>query len=371
MTKNIYQNELRKREFFEHLKGADGFTESSINKFAEAIGQWQVFSENEDFANFDKVKAMAFVNWLKTRGSKTESGQISLTTQYNYLRHIKKFFNWLADQPSYRSKIIKSDINFMRLSKKEIQIATSGTNKKMPTLEEIKEIIENIKVKNEIDNRDRAMISFALLTGIRVSALITLRMKNFDKKEKTIDQNPNDGVKTKNSKRILTTFFPIGWDGPEQYFMEWFEYLESKGFQSDDPIFPSTLNDFGVNDNNYSKEFISKEFWSGTGGVRKILEKRCKNAGLPYFHPHLFRHSIVSILSKMRLTEEDKKAISLNLGHANIGTTFGSYGYGSMSDMKAVEIVQKLKDFQNDSKDKLTLSDSERIVLEGVLKRSL
>ena len=57
MTKNIYQNELRKREFFEHLKGAEGFVEPSINIFAEAIDQWQVFTENEDFVNFNRAKA--------------------------------------------------------------------------------------------------------------------------------------------------------------------------------------------------------------------------------------------------------------------------------------------------------------------------
>lgn len=369
-TKNIYQNELRKREFFEYLKGGEGFAESSINIFAEAIGQWQTFSNNEDFGNFDKTKAVAFVGWLKARGSKTESGQISLATQYNYLRRIKRFLKWLSEQPNYRNRILKSEIDFLRLSKKDVCIATSGTTKKMPSFEEVRKIIESIEVKNEIDKRDRAMVCFALLTGIRISALVSLKMKNFDKQKRLIDQNPADGVKTKNSKRILTAFFPIGWSEPEQYFIEWFEYLESKDFQPEDPIFPSTLNQFGV-ESGYSKELVSKEFWSGTSGARKIFEKRCRNAGLSYFHPHSFRHSIVNILSKTRLTEEEKRAISLNLGHANVGTTFGSYGYGSMSNEGAVEIVQRLKDFQADNKDKLVLSENERVALEGLMKRAL
>ncbi len=367
MTKNIYQNELRKREFFEHLKGAQGFEESSINMFAEAIDQWQVFSNSEDFANFNKTKAMEFVRWLKTRGSKTPSGQISLSTQYGYLRRIKRFFEWLSDQPSYK-KILKNDIDFLRLSKKDTQIAISGTTKEMPTFEEAKKIIETIEIKNEIDERDRAMISLALITGIRVSALISLKMKNFNRRKKLVDQNPADGVKTKNSKKILTTFFPIGWNKPEQYFIKWHEYLESKGFQPEDPIFPSTLNQFSVENNNYSKELVSNKFWSTTGGARKIFEKRCKNAGLPYFHPHSFRHSIVSILSKTRLTEEEKRAISLNLGHANVGTTFGSYGYGSMDDERAVKIVQELKDFQNSNKP--MLSYKQKALLKEILEKS-
>jgi len=166
---------------------------------------------------------------------------------------------------------------------------------------------------------------------------------------------------TKNSKRILTTFFPIKWKNAMQYFIEWYEYLESKSFQPEDPIFPATLNEFGTENNSYSKEYVSKEFWSGTGGARKIFEKRCKNADLPYFNPHSFRHSIVSMLSKQRLTEEEKRAISMNLGHANVGTTFGSYGYGHMSDESAVEIVQRLQD---SNENKGGISDEDKALLK-------
>lgn len=370
MTKTLYQNEQIKREFLEHLKGAEGFSESSINTFAEAVDQWQVFTENEDFANFNKSKALAFRDWLKVRDAHTETGTISLTTQYNYLRRIKRFFSWLVGQPLYKNKLLKNDIEFLRLSKCDARIAQQGTTKQMPTFEEAKAIIESIKIKNEIDMRDRAVISFALITGTRISAIISLRMKNFDPEKNLIDQNPADGVRTKNSKRILTTFFPIGWKEPVQYFLEWFDYLKSKGFQANDPIFPATLNTFTSEKSGYSRDALAKNFWNGTGGARKIFEKRCKNANTPYFHPHSFRHLVVNILSKTRLTEEEKKAISLNLGHANIGTTFGSYGYGNMTKEDAIKIVQKLHTPQEGTSN-LNLSEEEKAVLERVLKRVL
>lgn len=369
MTKNILQNEQRKREFFEYLRGAEGFAESSVHTFAEAITQWQLFSENEDFGNFNKTRALAFRDWLKNRPSNTETGQVSLATQYNYLRRVKRFFKWLSEQPNYRNRILKNDVEFLKLSKKEARVATAGTTRQMPTLDEAKEIIGSIIVRNEIDKRDRAMISFALITGIRIFALVSLKMKSFDREKKLIDQNPGDGVKTKNSKRILTTFFPIGWDTPERYFLEWYDYLKSKGFRADDPIFPATMNGFSDENNEYSKELVSNEFWSGTDGARKIFKKRCENADLPYFNPHSFRHLIVNIMSKTRLTEEEKKAISLNLGHSNIGTTFGAYGYGNMSNEDAVGIVQKLIAFQGDGANTIPISDEERAVLERVLKR--
>lgn len=362
-----YRNEQAKRRFFEHLKGGEGFAGDSVSTFAEAVGQWQQFSKNDDFKNFDKSKAMEFREWLNTRPAKTKSGTLSLQTQYNYLRRIKKFFTWLSEQPEYR-KVRKTDVDFLRLSKKDARIATSGTTKPMPTFEEVQKIIKSIHPTNEIDMRDRAILSLALITGMRVSAIATLKMKNFNRAEKLIDQNPGDGVLTKNSKKILTTFFPIGWSGPEEYFLEWYDHILKKGAKPDNPIFPSTLKGFsGKYDK--SKSLVSDEGWASSSGARKIFEKRCKAADVPYFNPHSFRHLIVNYMSKARLTEEEKKAISMNLGHENVGTTFGSYGYGNMTPIDAVKIVQKLNMAQpNGQTDVLT--PEEKAVIEKLLKRS-
>ena len=366
----MYKNEQIKREFFEHLRGAEGFAAGSVKSFAEAIGQWQLFSENDDFANFDKSKALAFRDWLLQRKSKTDSGQLTLVTQYNYIRRVKKFFTWLADRSGYKSRAFKNDIEFLRLSKKDALIARAGTTRTAPTFEEAKQLIESIKINNEVDRRDRAMICFALTTGCRIFAIISLKMKNFDKQKRLIYQNPGAGVHTKNSKKILTTFFPIGWDAPEQYFIEWYEYLEKKGFGSDDPIFPAMVSDLGAIKSGHSHGRIGDAFWTGTNGARNVFVKRCAEAALPYFHPHSFRHLVVSILSQTRLTEEEKRAISLNLGHANVGTTFGSYGYGAMNDERAVEIVKKLKEVHPSDKGGVVLTDEERTVIERLLGRT-
>jgi integrase len=365
MTNSSYKNEQIKRQFLEHLKGAKGFADDSLDKHAEAVYQWQLFSGDEDFAAFTKEKATKFCEWLKTREAKTESGTLSLPTQYNYLRRIKKFFSWLTDQPDYKKSIRRTDIDFLRLSKKDARIATSGTTKRMPTIEEARKIIESIDGDNEIDMRDRALLSFALVSGMRISAIATLRMKNFDRESELIDQNPGDGVQTKNSKKILTTFFPIGWNEPKKNFLDWYDYQLSRGAQPNDPIFPSTRK--GFSEKSYSKTLVSDDFWSSSGGARKIFEKRCIDAGVPYFHPHSFRHLIVATMSRTRLTEEEKKAVSLNLGHDNVGTTFGSYGYGGMSSMDAVNIVKKIT--TNNEKENISISVEEKTALLKLLKK--
>lgn len=365
MTNSNYKNEEIKRQFFEHLKGGKGFAEESIDKFAEAIFQWQLFSGVDDFATFTKEKAMKFCEWLKTRDAKTPTGKLSLATQYNYLRRVKKFFDWLSEQADYKKSVRKTDVEFLRLSKKDARIATSGTTKRIPTFDEAKKIIESIEIENEIDKRDRAILSFALITGMRISAISTLRMKNFDRESELIDQNPGDGVQTKNSKKILTTFFPIGWSEPKKYFLEWYDYQVEKGAKSNEPIFPSTKK--GFSEKSYSKELVSEDFWSSSGGARKIFEKRCINAGVPYFHPHSFRHLIVATMSKTRLTEEEKKAVSLNLGHDNTGTTFGSYGYGGMTALDAVGIVKRIRTAEDD--ELISVSPEDKEVLLRLIKK--
>lgn len=363
--KTPYRNEQAKRGFFEHLRGAKGFSESSVNDYADAIGQWQVFSGGEDFAAFNKSKAAAYCDWLIRRATKTPDGTLKPATRYHYLRRVKEFFVWLASQPEYSQKLVKSDADFLRISKKDMQIVLSGTTKAMPTLEEVQQVIGSIEPTNEIAMRDRALISFALITGCRISAIISLKMKSFDKATRRIHQNPADGVRTKNSKTIITTFFPIGWDEPSRYFLEWYEYLEGKGFAPDDPIFPATSSEVSTK-KAYSKDSVGRSFWSDTGSARKVFEKRCENAGVKYYHPHSYRHLVVSLMSKMRLTEEEKRAISLTLGHENIGTTFGAYGYGSMGVERAVDIVRELRDFQN-SEGTVELPDEVRAYLRRLL----
>ena len=195
-------------------------------------------------------------------------------------------------------------------------------------------------------------------------------MKNFDKVKRTIDQNPGDGVHTKDSKQILTPLYSIGWDAPERYFIEWFEHLEARGTQPDDPIFPATVGEIGYAKPTNGSGFVGNVLWSNAAGARKVFQKRCKEAGVLYFNPHSFRHLVVSVMAKIRLTEEEKKAFSITLGHANVATTFGSYCSRNMSNEEAVEIVQKLRYSQEKEASEGHLFTSEdKAALERVMNK--
>ena len=247
--------------------------------------------------------------------------------------------------------------HYLRLSKNETREAVQTRKRDIPSVEEVKKAIESIGDKNDIDKRDRALISLAYLSGIRISALMSLPIKSFDKNNLIVDQDPAFGVKTKLRKRITTALIPLSYKEPLEYFIGWYDYLIiKKGFKPNDPIFPATKKEQGdENVNYYNTGEVEPVFWKSGSTIRKIFEKRFIQAGVPYYHPHTLRHLIVKEFAKAGLTEEEKKAISQNLGHANVGTTFGSYGYGHIEEDRQIEIIKGIK-FSSDENKKIAES---------------
>ena len=350
----LQKNEMAKRDYFEYLRDIERFSEDSIAAFEKSILNWQDFTKNADFSNFNKKQAVEFRDWLKNRKKKNTEEKISLSYAYNILRLLRSFFEWLALQPKYRSRINPSFINCLKLSRNETRAAIQSKKKNVPTVEEIKTVIESIEVKNDVDNRDRAIISLLYLSGIRLSALISLPIKSFDRNKLVIDQDPNFEIKTKLRKRITTALVPLSFAKPLDYFTSWYDYLvKEKKFKPDDPIFPATKKEQGAENICYfSTGEIEPIFWKSGSSVRKILEKRFIKAGVPYYKPHIFRDLIVKEFIQSPLTEEQKKAISQNLGHNDVVTTFGSYGYGKIAEDRQIEIVQGIK-LNNEKSEKI------------------
>lgn len=339
-----FQNEVMKKQFFVYLKEVKGFSNDSIDAYERAILLWQECTDNKDFASFGKQQARTFTSWIRSRTNRNNES-LSLTYLYNVLRRLKGFFEWLSMQPNYKSKVSPIVIEHLSLSKKETRIAIQPNKREIPSMEEVIKVIEYIKIKTDVDRRDRALICFTLLTGARISAIYSLPMMAFDEETLTVDQNPKLGIKTKFAKRIVTTFFPIEYTQAIDYFLEWYKYLEGvKKFGPKDPIFPIFKIENGQENISYHNTGeVEPIFWQDSNSARKIFQKRFLDAEVPYYHPHTFRHLVVKEFAKTRLTEEEKKAISQNLGHENTGTTFGSYGYGHIEEDRQIDIVKNIK----------------------------
>jgi integrase len=157
----------------------------------------------------------------------------------------------------------------------------------------------------DIQKRDRALIAFAFLTGVRDDAMASLSIKHVDLDSRKVFQDARD-VRTKNRKTITSWFFPIG-DDVEEIVREWIDFLTSeKLFGPDDPLFSSTqvgLTERGV----FGALGLSRLYWSNADGIRKIFREAFEGAGLPYFNPHSFRNTLAQIGERTCRTPEDSR----------------------------------------------------------------
>lgn len=351
MSYIIYKNELAKRKFYDYLAGPGQYSPASIACHENAIWVWEDFTNKADFAGFTKTRAEDFRDWLKGKKKTNGEGTVSLSYCFDTLRYLTKFFEWLSDQPGYR-KIRRTDIEYLRLTKQEVRMATQPKGKESPTVEEVRTLIEAIKGTSEVEIRDKALLSLTFLTGARISAISSLPMASFDKAGVTLYQDPTLGVKTKSSKRIVSVLLTISYKEPLGYFLEWFDYLTAqKKFGPKDPLFPTTKIENGKKNLGFhSTQEVEPVFWKSASSARKIFEKRFAQAGLKYYHPHTFRHLLSKTIMKLPITEEQKKALSQNFGHEDVGTTFGSYGYGHIPEDRQIEIIKNI-DFEGKTGD--------------------
>jgi len=324
------------------LKEAKGFSEMTIRTIENALWRYEDFTNHEDYGLFSQHRAIGVKKWLQARHCRDKP--VSITTVYHHLRHLKDFFLWLAGQSGYKSKISLDIISYLSLEKKKVREAISPRQLKFPSLEYVLSLTRSIKIENEIDQRDRALIAFLLLSGMRDKAICTLPLGCFDRKSLEINQDSKLGVETKFGRTYVSILFRFD-EELVKHVIEWAEYLERiKLFSTIAPLFPRS----NLEQTEGGFCFISKEvepvFWKGTGAVREILKNRAKEAGLDYYHPHSFRHAAVHLAMKCGRTAEEIKAISQNFGHENIGTTMMTYG--TLDQFSVTEIVTGI-DFSN------------------------
>lgn len=242
-------------------------------------------------------------------------------------------------QPGYKSRISYTDMEYFNLSEKDVRIATARREAAVPTLEQIKHVIETMPNNSDIEKRNRSLMAFTLLTGARDSAIASMKLKHIDIGGNNVFQDARE-VNTKFSKTFTTFFFPVG-DDIQQIVCDWVRYLkEELLWGNDDPLFPKTHVIAGE-DRVFKASGFKREHWSTASPIRTIFKEAFESADLPYFNPHSFRKTIVTLGQKLCQTPEEFKSWSQNLGHEDVLTTL--YSYGHVQQHRQGEIFQQLK----------------------------
>ena len=339
MVKHNPENERVKRKYLIFLKEAKRQNESSLDAVAMALSRFDNYNKYRSFKAFHFEQAVAFKKHLANQDNKQTGNKLSKATLNSTLRHLKGFFQWLAMQTGYKSRINYTDTEYFNLSEKDTRIATARRVKPVPTVEQIKHVISNMQVTTDIGKRNRALIAFTLLTGIRDSAIASLKLKHVDLVSNSVFQDARD-VNTKFSKTFTSYFFPVG-DEIREIVVEWVNYLKGELlYGNDDPLFPKT-NVIQGKAKTFEPSGFKNEHWQTASPIREIFKGAFKSANLPYFNPHSFRNTLVRVGEKLCQSPEDFKAWSQNLGHEGVLTTF--YSYGEVQPQRQAEIIQDLK----------------------------
>lgn len=324
MTKYNPENVRITRKYFTYLKEAKRYSEASVDATAKALSRFEEYTRYRDFKAFHYEQAVAFKRHLAEQTGQRSGEKLSKATLHATLKQLQAFMVWLAGQPRYKARLRYSDAEYFNLSEKDVRIATAQRERKAPTLEQVKHVIEVMPYSSEIERRNRALIAFTLLTGVRDSAIASLKLKHVDLKEGCVHQDARE-VKTKFSKTFTTYFLPVG-DEIREVVANWVRFLRDENlWGNDDPLFPATRVTVGPSQQ-FEAAGLDRKHWSTATPIRTIFREAFERAGLPYFNPHSIRKTLARLGEQLCNTPEEFKAWSQNLGHEQVLTTFLSYG---------------------------------------------
>lgn len=170
MHKHHPDNERIKHKYFSFLKEAIRQSESTIDGVAKAIARFEDYNQYRDFRLFHPQQAIAFKKHLSEQINQQTGKKLSKATLHSTMANLKKFFEWLAREPGYKSRLQYSDAEYFNISNKDMRIATARRGKIAPTIEQIKHVIQLMPGHMDIERRNKALIAFTLLTWCKMMA---------------------------------------------------------------------------------------------------------------------------------------------------------------------------------------------------------
>lgn len=338
MTKHNANNERIKRQYFAYLKEARRYSEATVDATAKALDRFETYLKYKDFQAFHFEQAIAFKRHLSEQKAIRSDRSLSKATLNSTLQQLKRFFQWLSDKPGYKSRFRYSDADYFNLSEKDARIAVARREQLGPTLQQIQHVIASMPFATDIEQRNRALIAFTILTGARDRAIASMKLKHIDLVANCIYQDARE-VKTKFSKSFTSFFFPVGGD-IRSIVAQWVAFLrDTKLWGADDPLFPITETALGVS-LQFEASGLERRHWSSASPIRRIFREAFVQAGIRYFNPHSFRNTLVRLGQEICTSPEEFKAWSQNLGHEKALTTFLSYG--EVASSRQSEIIRAL-----------------------------
>lgn len=183
------KNERLKRRFVDYRKYARQLSEKSIDRELAALERFDFWNGRKDFSKFHIEWAMGFRAHLEQ--AKGQTGKpLGKSSARAILATLREFTLWLSQQDGFRSRIRASDADYFNQSRRDEAEARAAPTRPAPSVKQAKRALAMMPETTPRDMRDKAVFALLCLTGIRVGALISLRLKHVDLEEKSVSQKP-------------------------------------------------------------------------------------------------------------------------------------------------------------------------------------
>ncbi|MEM0466859.1 MAG: tyrosine-type recombinase/integrase [Candidatus Thermoplasmatota archaeon] len=202
-------------------------------------------------------------------------------------------------------KALNSWLKYRNLNVKFKQFKEHETPVKVPSVDDIQALLDVVSNRTMADRRDRMMIIFFCKTGLRCAELCNLKLIDIDWGNAEITVKKGKGGKDRIvpiERKVLTG---ITYPSLKNYIDNWRYDVGDYVFTTD-------------------KGQLTPAY------VRKRIKDIAKEAGVPWMHPHCFRHFYATNLLRAgaKIT-----VVQRLLGHSDIGTT-ARYLHVTESDLR-------------------------------------
>jgi len=322
MRKFLEENERAKRDYIFYLEHANGLDQKSTDKVLAAILKYEESTKFKSFKRFHIEQAATFKEYLAAARGKA-GNPLSHATIDATLALVRKFFVWLAGQTGYKSRISYADTAYFKNNRKSARIAHTANEKRFPSTEAAFHAFQAMPSATKFEKRDKALFAFFMLTGARVGAVASLKLKHVDLFNGRVFQDPKE-VNTKFAKSIDTTFYPVD-PAYLDCLTSWIDYLRTvELFGQMDALFPKAQREV-ADGGGFIFANLSRQPYANTTPLNKIIRGAFAAVQLPEYTPHAFRTTLVVLGSSMCKSMEAMKAWSMNMAHDDLKVTMGSY----------------------------------------------
>lgn len=265
--------------FIKYLKNEKRYPENTITSYTNDLNKYKEFIEYKkiNYLNISKEEIRLFLKHL-------DNIQMSKTSVSRILSSLRHFYSYLV----LEGKVKTNQFKLISNPKKE---------KKLPNFlqpNEMMQILDSLKRETPLEKRNRLIIELLYATGIRVSELTNINIKDIDISSKEIK------ITGKGSKDRIVYFG----DYAKEYLIN---YLEEGR--------PSLSNNKSSN-----KLLLNKDGGDlSARSVEDIVNKAVEEAALKHkISPHVLRHTFAT---DMLNNGADLKSVQELLGHSSLSTT--------------------------------------------------